>query len=331
MVVNYENILNNVLADFPQKKKEIVVRRFGLQSGQPETLQAIGNDYGLTRERIRQITNDVIFAVKEKKRAQIEKPIRYFSDYLRQQGGLKKEEKLLEDLAGTKFRPHALFLLTIADNFQRIPETKEWHSAWAIEISYFEIAKNIIEETVAFLNKASQPMPLDKLRTSISLEVGEQAYVSYVEISKYIGQSDGLYGLYNWPEINPVGLREKAYVVLKKAGQPLHFTEIANLISQNFSKNALAESVHNELIKGDQFVLVGRGLYALKEWGYQPGTVQDIIVETLKQSKMPLSKEEVVEKVLAQRKVKPNTILINLQNRQLFQRDEQGRYTLKRS
>jgi len=73
---------------------------------------------------------------------------------------------------------------------------------------------------------------------------------------------------------------------------------------------------------------VGRGLYALSEWGYQPGTVSEIISQVLKQEG-PLTKEEIAKKVLAKRLVKENTILINLQNRKLFERDNTGRYLVR--
>jgi len=83
-------------------------------------------------------------------------------------------------------------------------------------------------------------------------------------------------------------------------------------------------------IKDKRFVLVGRGLYALAEWGYEPGTVSEIIVQVMKKANCPLSKEEIIEKVLAKRLVKENTVLINLQNRKLFEKTGDGAYALKK-
>ena len=57
------------------------------------------------------------------------------------------------------------------------------------------------------------------------------------------------------------------------------------------------QAVHNELIRYPQFVLVGRGLYALKEWGFQDGTVSDII-QSLLEKKSPLSKQDITKGVL---------------------------------
>ena len=88
--------------------------------------------------------------------------------------------------------------------------------------------------------------------------------------------------------------------------------------------------MHNELIKDKRFALVGRGLYALAEWGYEPGTVSQIIVQIMKKENRSLSKDEIVKKVLEKRMVKENTVLINLQNRKVFEKTADGAYILKK-
>ena len=93
-------------------------------------------------------------------------------------------------------------------------------------------------------------------------------------------------------------------------------------------KQANMQTVHNELIKDSRFILVGRGIYALKEWGYKEGTVKDIIASVLKKENEPLSKNKIVEEVLKQRMVKKNTIVLTLQDKNLFQRVEKGTYKL---
>ena len=94
-------------------------------------------------------------------------------------------------------------------------------------------------------------------------------------------------------------------------------------------RKANIATVHNELIKDSRFVLVGRGLYALKEWGYEPGVVKEVIAKVLRAEDKPLTKEEVFQKVLKQRLIKENTILLNLQDKSCFFKDEAGRYTIK--
>jgi DNA-directed RNA polymerase delta subunit len=138
------------------------------------------------------------------------------------------------------------------------------------------------------------------------------------------------WGLFDWKEINPKGTREKIYIVLKERNKPLHFVEIAEHIDkyQLSKKKAHPQTVHNELIKDDRFVLIGRGIYALKEWGYQEGTVKDILKDILKKSKKPLTKDEILEQVFKMRKVKKSTVMINLNNSLHFMK-EKNQYSIK--
>jgi hypothetical protein len=114
---------------------------------------------------------------------------------------------------------------------------------------------------------------------------------------------------------------------MRKHGSPIHFLDIAKLIEKLFNKKAHIATTHNELIKDKRFVLVGRGLYALAEWGYLSGVVKDVIKKVLSKHG-PLPKDEIIQKVLKERFVKENTILVNLQNNRFFKKDKEGRYHL---
>lgn len=48
-------ILNTVLATLEDRESEVIKYRYGLMDGEPKTLEQVGNIYGLTKERIRQI------------------------------------------------------------------------------------------------------------------------------------------------------------------------------------------------------------------------------------------------------------------------------------
>ena len=132
--------------------------------------------------------------------------------------------------------------------------------------------------------------------------------------------------------VRPRSIRDKVEIILKKTGEPLHFMEIANRIREaNFDhKNVTVQAVHNELIRYPEFVLVGRGLYALKEWGYEPGTVADVI-ERILQEKGPLSKKEIIAEVAKQRTVKVGTISLNLQKMPYFKRVGRAVYAFESS
>ena len=57
---NLMSMLGEWLEQLPEKQREVLVRRFGLMHHQEETLEQVGREIGLTRERVRQIQVDAL-------------------------------------------------------------------------------------------------------------------------------------------------------------------------------------------------------------------------------------------------------------------------------
>ena len=345
MDTNYKKICSELLKNLPEKQKEVILRRFALQSlasseggVKRETLESIGKSFGITRERVRQIENDGLLKLVDELRSSspftnarvrekissYQKIFEYFTDELKKSGDLKREEILLSQLGGQNYQPQIFFLLTLGDAFQRFSETKELHSFWTINPDSLNLAKETIASFYEKLKEINRPIRFEEYKIPAPLTA--RAVGSFLEISKIIQKNqEDFYGLKDWPEINPRGVKNKAYVVFKKESRPLHFMEVSKLIGPE----ALPQTVHNELIKDSRFVLVGRGLYALKEWGYEEGQVKDIILKILKEAGKPLPKEEILEEVMKQRMVKENTIFLNLNNKKYFLKTPEGKYISK--
>jgi len=320
--INYQKICSHLLSDLNKRQKEVISRRFGLKGKERETLEFIGKDFGICRERVRQIQKVSLEKIKPKTEEH-QKAFCYFIQYLKGFGDLRREDVLLEGLGGKTDKNEIYFLLNLREPFQRFNENENFHSLWTINKDSYLLAKKIIATLGGKLNKRKKPLSLESLNSYVSL--GEKGLISYLEASKKIQKNqEDLYGLSDWPEINPRGIKDKAYLAFKKAGKPLHFSEAASLIEDSH-----IQTVHNELIKDKRFVLVGRGIYALSEWGYYPGQVKDIILKILKEAERPLTREDVLNKVLKQRLVRKNTVLLNLSNKQYFLKDSEGRYRIK--
>jgi len=353
---NILTLINEALGIIPNSRtKEVIRRRFGLQNGQRHTLEAIGQNHNITRERVRQIEEGGLAALKQAKIMDKFQPIfKVVDEHLREHGEFKKERQLYDDLTYVCFpvkevermkkegglaeldKCHSAFyfIMTLGDNFERLPENDNFYSAWTNNKNSVKVAKKTIDSLIKHLDSKKKVFTREELlATAKSLfpELSAKAINSYVDVSKHIEQNRlGHFGLIHWPEISPRGVKDKAYIILKNAAKPMHFSEVTSEINKILpsSRQAYVQTVHNELIKDKRFVLVGRGLYALAEWGYEPGTVSQTIVQILKRENDPLFKEEIVKKVLEKRMVKENTVLINLQNRQLFERLGDGRYAL---
>lgn len=331
MKANYPKICNNLLKALPDRTKEVLERRFGFVSAERETLESIGKSFDVTRERVRQIEEDGFARLKELK-GEYQAVLADFSGQLRECGNLKKEDSLLQMLGGDKFQNHVLFLMTLGNQFEKVSETRDFYPFWTTSRESTDLARKVVNIFINKFEEKKQILPAGDIYKFYKKEVDglvgkslkPEALASYVEISKQIKVNpDGNVGLKTWAEISPRGVKDRAYLSMKKAGKPLHFREVAGNLG------AFSATVHNELIKDPRFVLVGRGLYALAEWGYTPGVVKDVIANVLRTSSKPLTKEEIVKNVMQQRIVKENTILLNLQNRKNFQKNAEGRYTVR--
>ena len=221
--------------------------------------------------------------------------------------------------------------------FVLLQETDEFHPRWAINRDVGQEAERMIHGVVERLKEGGKTVQEPLLHTMLAAEahgagLSAKAYSAYLASAKIIQKNPyGEYGLASWPTVCPRGIKDKAYAALVTAGTPMHFRDVAGAIDRagwSGRKKAHPQTVHNELIKDQRFILVGRGMYALEDWGYEPGTVRDILVSVLKKAQNPLAKEELIRLTSERRMVKPQTILLNLQDRKHFKRDDTGNYTL---
>jgi DNA-directed RNA polymerase delta subunit len=333
---NYSQIYQKFTKGLSPKTKDIFDRRFGVKTGTPETLEAIGKTLGITRERVRQIEEAGFNYVRKNNKETLENIYANFAEYFTEQGGFKKEENVLEELGGKNQKPYVLFLLTLGEQFSRVCEKKDFHYFWSVLPDAQNKVKENLNALVSHMQKFGKPVAKNNFHAEVASKAGftQQATLSYLEVSKRIQpDKEGFLGLIEWPEIKPRGVKDKAFLVFKKHGKPLHFTKVAEMIDKleyNLpNKKTYPQTVHNELIKDTRFVLVGRGTYALAEWGFVPGTIQDIITKVLTEKNEPIHKDELVKQVLAQRLVAKNTVLMNLNNKKHFEKDANDKYFLK--
>ncbi|OHA73626.1 MAG: hypothetical protein A3B24_00350 [Candidatus Wildermuthbacteria bacterium RIFCSPLOWO2_01_FULL_48_16] len=337
---SYEKVSSQLISHLEPRTRDIVVLRFGLENEDPFTLERIGEKHGITRERVRQIVEDALenirLSVEESRvKDQVGNIFSNFEEKLREHGYLKREDLFVDNVRNNSSPSHVLFFLTLGDQFLRQKETDLHHPFWTTRADSLKEAPDLIEQLHEYFEQRKEAAPLEELER---IYKGSKAVAlsSLLEISKRIAKThDEQWGLKDWPEVHPKTIRDKAFLALKHTGKPLHFREVAQVIknlqarlSSKMHKNILPQTVHNELIKDERFVLVGRGKYGLTEWGFLPGTVKEVMMEILKENG-GLEKDEVIEKTLSQRHVKESTVLLNLQDRATFLRDEAGRYHLK--
>ncbi|MBR0465183.1 hypothetical protein IJJ02_00080 [Candidatus Saccharibacteria bacterium] len=319
------------------REKEIVSRRFGLD-GPKETLEQIGEMLSITRERVRQLEKAILIrlqiSAEENEIPEIAPAEKLLIRNLTEMGRVAKLSDLADKVYGrattASEKTGIYFIATFSKGLTVVEENDRYHAAIGIsEYGDSRVIRERVDEIVNIIKKNKQPMTLDELDSKLNYEHPDHIK-ALASISKLLATLNGLWGLAKWPAVNPKNIRDKIFVILESHKEPMHFSEIAKEIKEsNFKrKNVTVQAIHNELIKDPRFVLIGRGIYALSSWGYKKGTISDIIKSILEKSDEPLTREEIVKRVLKVRKVKETTILLNLQNKKLFKKVDKNLYTL---
>lgn len=319
------------------REREIISRRFGL-NGRKETLEQIGEMLSITRERVRQLEKAILIrlqiSAEEGQIPELMAAEKLLVRNLSEMGRVAILADLADKIYGRKTtaseRTGLYFLATFSKNLTIIEENDRYNPA--IGIAEYGDSRKIrerVDEIVKIIKDNKQPMTLEELDTKLDYEHPDYIKAT-ASVSKLIATLNNLYGLAKWPSVNPKNIRDKIFVILESEKQPMHFSEIAKRIKEsNFKrKNVTVQAIHNELIKDPRFILIGRGIYALSSWGYKKGTIADIITSILTKSEEPLTREEIVKRVLKVRKVKETTILLNLQNKKLYKKVDKNLYTL---
>lgn len=316
------------------REREVLMRRFGLGMVRRQTLEQIGKSFGITRERVRQIEKSTIQKLKLDPSPEAAAAGTIFDSYLKPQGGVAQVGEVAAKLgAGNEQeKAYIIFLANMAPGIAVIDEDDQLHTAIAAtETLGVAELKSLAKTMASTLKEIGSPVTLEELAGAMEKGPSSDTLEGVARVSKKLVGFEGRWGLESWPEVNPKSIRDKTYLVMGKHGKPLHFSQIAEHIGRaDFARgNVTVQAVHNELIKDPRFILVGRGIYALAEWGYAAGTVADIINDILADEAGPLHKDEIIKRVLKKRQVKSTTIVLNLQEKDQFVRVAKATYKLK--
>lgn len=338
------SLVSRLLSLFKDRERLIVAARFGLEGQEIQTLEAIGKQYNLTRERVRQIEKDSLAGLTKKKSAELQSALQLIFDTITEHGNVISEEFLIQTLlpgkTDKKESRAVKFLLYFGEQFHHEREGQNYYESWSVVGLNFEKLDEVITVFIELLKKAGRVLPHDEFYQTFKnsdyyqqhqFELTDKVIKSFLNLSKVIQINPfNEIGLKDWSDVKPRDVGDKAYLVLKHHGKPEHYSVITKLINDNKfdGRTAYQETVHNELIKDNRFVLIGRGIYALTEWGYKKGVVADVIKEVLAHAGKPLTRDEIISEVSKRRMVKRNTILVGLSNKKHFQKVGKDRYAL---
>jgi len=333
-----KQVVKRLLLALPLRARDVITNRYGLgKTPERMTLESIGKTYKITRERVRQIENYSFGVIRKSPSYTKEKEaLDELAKVIDEMGGIVSESHFLKMVSDDASAQNAIhFILVLGDAFKKRKEDDHFHHRWLVD----DTLGNAVEVSLKRLYESLEDdalIPESEMINSFLVELkdisekykNEEMAKRWLSLSKKISRNPlGEWGAAQSANIKAKGMRDFAYLTIRRHGSPMHFTEVAKSIQQLFDREAHVATCHNELIKDKRFVLVGRGLYALSEWGYASGVVKDVIREIIKKHGA-LTKQEIIDKVLKERYVKENTIAVNLQNPKFFKKNKEGKYSL---
>jgi hypothetical protein len=321
------------------KEQEIIRKRYGLNGEEILTLAAIGDQFGVTRERVRQVQ---CYAIKKMQRNAKNTHLRLLHDwlanFLKDAGNIITESELDRALLkkfpeyGEKLQELKLACIldeTVTQEYNKVDFVPHFRAS---DIAFGEV-KKVCNTAIKAMRKEGDLMSANQLIDALGSDaenMSKKCLLASLKLDRRIVVGENGLSLKAWRHINPKTLFDKILFVLSESSEPMHFSEIAEKIKkENFDdKSVSVQAVHNELINNSLFVLIGRGIYALKTWGYKEGTVSDVIESILEKSG-PLHLKDLTQEVLQRRKVKPITVQINLNSKKhKFRKNQHGMYEL---
>ncbi len=332
-------VSKKLLTNLNPRTREIITNRYGLEKAERMTLEAIGKNYDITRERVRQIENFALSTIKKSK--EFEEHAFVFDELkkiIKELGAVVSEDHLMQHVSKDPvIQNHINLYLALGDDFVKHKEDDNFKPHFTIDNKVSDHVRGALHKLYSSINEedlVKEEEIYSRFLNHLDDLVAEykdnkEVIYRYLALSKVIGKNQlSEWGRTSSPNVKARGIKDYAYLIMRRRGIPMHFREVAEEINKTFGKKAHVATCHNELIKDGRFVLVGRGMYGLKDWGHTGGVVRDVITTVLKEAKEPLGRDEIIKKVLSFRVVKPNTILVNLQNSKFFKKNKEGKYSL---
>ncbi len=332
-----KKITKKIISELANRASDVIMNRFGLTvDGERKTLEEIGKKYNITRERVRQVEDAALMSIKKSDAYKEEQAVfDELKELVKELGSIVAEHELLPHISKDKAtQNHIHFFLTLGDAFKKHREDDHFHARWSVDDEVTEKVHESLRKLYAGLKDEDLVPETEMIKKFLehTKELSEEyrdieKAKRWLSMSKAVAKNPmGEWGKASSPNIRTRGVKDYAFLVMRRHGSPMHFREVADSISKTFNKKIHYATCHNELIKDSRFVLVGRGMYALSEWGYKKGIAREVITDILK-LEGPLSKEDIVQKVNKERYFKKNTILVNLANPKHFKKNKEGLYT----
>jgi DNA-directed RNA polymerase alpha subunit len=359
--LNFSNFVMELISStFDERDWVIIQRRFGLNNTEILTLEELGEAYGLTRERVRQLEERVLL--------RLEKTL-FQDDYTGirihiHPNFLNKIHKLRSKLAESEYRifkgtdlfqlvknnlgldaksslPEISLLLTLMGMNSIKFDRNGLQEVWGL----FSVEKaNLIETIIIGIDdclngETSKALDELDLLVAINKKRPKQKKIKIDQLRRYLFLCDtveetdsGVYrGKFEFLKYRHLNIER----ILSEIGQPTHFSEIVrilnNRLAQNGQKTCAQRNITNQMVNNDSFIPVGRsGQWALSSWdNIETRNISDLILHCFHSAGHPLSIDEIYNNIRSKRPVSKVSISMRIANNGEYKKVSRTHWGLK--
>jgi len=279
--LNAVKIVNSLFGDLMERERDVLVRRFGLNGNESETLEKIGGLHNLTRERVRQI--EVGSIKKLKKLENLESCLsdvkKVVGELLSVHGGLMEQEFLLDILAlfcidakssdneRELYKKNFDFIISklLEDHVEKTDKSDKFNSFYSIKDQAVSHLEEIVGELTGKINKIKQTVDIEEL---LKMVKGLDSYTKHQD------------------KINS-GTDSDITSIFKSEV----FPELGEIINANKPLYSLIQAAKN--IDRNKF-----GHWGLNDWPeVSPKKISDKIYLVLKNNGEPMHFTEIADKI----------------------------------
>jgi hypothetical protein len=327
--VSLVQLIKTAIADTSARDWDIFAKRHRLIGNKGEyTLEELGTEFGLTRERIRQVV-----ARKERDlRRKVEsddllRAVVFICTQVVEEAGVIHVDALVDEIVElieidrNGATPALVVLLPKAGGIEYIRPMRVFLSSRIPSELILAIQSNLR----LAMRRAKAPVRIS------ALEI--EALTGLEQHKKYICERYGLvtaaleydpelihveedyWGLASWDQ----RVLDDVVMALRSIGEPTHFKELTRAVNRRLPKDqrTTTRAVHAKLGSyKDLFARTGPGTFALREWDpnipVQPPKYRDLIKQVLERAGAPLSAEHIYQGVNTLRPAKRSSIVMYL-------------------
>jgi hypothetical protein len=348
------NLVDTFLLKITQREREILVKRTGLSDEKEVTLESLGFNFGLTRERVRQIEEKIRLRLIKVIRRESKGILDAILRIIRDQQLLSTEEiaNIYVDLAkeNFKFPKDAMVNLIMQAIGNGVAFLQSSGNLWSVSKPIANRYPDIMRIARRILSGVT--MDLASLAIEVSREIGfrEKAEIELVE--KTLRASNRFLNISNSQDNEPLseispkhqslpGMRKDfAYFYIKRQGVPVNVREVframqeeaPHLLPQGEGLSCSLHVLDANLERDRRLAWAGMSMFALVEWGYEHEvrTIDKAIERLLRRTGRPMTISEIRNYILNLYSVSPSSIPSALERERgkRFRRVKAGVWTL---